>query len=1079
MFRSHWMEACLTAALLTAAPGKAAPAAGAPVRAAALRCEYRRNPLGIDVLQPRLSWVLEAADPAARGKKQTAYRILVASTTALLTSGRGDLWDTGKVSSDQSIQVVYGGTPLTSRQQVYWKVRLWDEGGAASAWSEPAQWTMGLLNAGDWKGKWIGLDGGEAKPEELRESRWIWPAADGTGMRYLRRTFANAVDNPASNAQLMLVSSAEATVFVNGVQVGKSEGLKSPVSVDITSRLRRGANTLAVAARAGAQGPSGILATLEMERPHGEPLVIRTDDQWRGSGTAPEAWLKPDFDASSWQAAKVLGSYGQAPWGEAGYRERRALPARYLRQDFQVPRQVRRATAYVSGLGLFELYLNGRKVGNDALVPALSEYDKRVFYLTYDVTSLLRGGPNAVGVILGNGRYFAPRLQVPIATRTFGYPKLRMQIEIEYTDGASAIVASDENWRITVQGPIRANNEYDGETYDARLEMSGWDRAGFRGDHWQAAQIVEPPAGAMAAQMNEPIQALETLEPLKITQPRPGAFIFDLGQNLVGWCRLKVAGPAGTRVTLRHAETLRPDGTLYVDNLRSARATDVYTLKGQGTEVWEPRFVYHGFRYVEVTGFPGAPGRSAITGRAVHDAVGQIADFTTSNPLLNRIHTNIVWGTKDNYRSIPTDCPQRDERQGWLGDRSSSSKGETYLFDVAALHEKWVGDMADSQNAEGSITDVAPAYWRWYSDNVTWPASFIIVPGNLYDQYADTRILQIHYDGMQRWVNRMRSYIRDGVMPRDTYGDWCVPPESPELIHSQDPARRTAGPLLGTAYFYEILTLMARYATILGKPGEAAAFEEQAASMKAAFNRKFFDPQSARYDNGSQTSSILPLAFGLVPDQRRQDVFQALVRKIAEQNQGHVGTGLIGAQWLMRVLSDNGRPDLAYQIAAQTTYPSWGYMVGQGATTIWELWNGNTADPAMNSGNHLMLVGDLNIWFYENLAGIRSDPERPGFQHIIMRPSPVGNLTFVKASHQSPYGRIASAWQRDGSRFTWTITIPGNATATVFVPARDASAVTESGTAAAQSHGVRFVRMDAGAAVYELGSGSYRFVSPL
>ncbi len=1044
-----------------------------------LRCEFRRNPLGIDTLQPRLSWILDPTDPKARGQMQTAYQILAASSKERLRSGQGDLWDTGEVQSDKSIHVPYEGQPLGSGMQVWWKVRVWDEHGKPSAWSEPALWSMGLLKAEDWKGNWIGLDGGEGKPEPLKEAHWVWSSEPGSGTRYFRRTIEIAPDNPVSDALVYLVGSGASTLYLNGKEIRAAKGIEDPISQDITQALHSGANILAVAVSAFGDAPPGLIGGLEIELARGEAVVIRTDGQWRVSAAEVPDWNKSEFNDSTWGSAKVLGEYGMAPWGEVGWAERRVLPACMLRKDFKVEGQVKRATLYISGLGLSEPYLNGDKVGDDVLVPALTDYDKRVFYLTYDVTKRLRPGPNAAGVILGNGRYFAPRHDVPTFMRTFGYPKLLLELEIEYSDGKVERVVSNESWKLTIEGPIRANNEYDGEVYDARREMKGWSNPGFNDSGWQQAQVVKGPAGVLAAQPIEPIRVTETLKSMAITQPRPGVYIFDMGQNMVGWCRLTVSGPKGTQVSLRHAERLRPDGTLYLDNLRTAEVTDVYTLKGMGTEVYEPRFTYHGFRYVEVEGFPGKPSLSSLEGREVHDAVEQHADFASSNPLLNQIYKNVVWGTKDNYRSMPTDCPQRDERQGWLGDRSAESRGEPYLFDVAALYSKWVDDIADSQDSKGSVSDVSPAYWPFRNDNVTWPSSFIIVPDHLYDQYGDLRVIERNYEGMKKWITHMQIYLKDDLMPRDVYGDWCVPPESPELIHSNDPARKTESPVLGTTYYYHLLRLMARFATLLDKESDAKDFNRLADRMVVAFNKAYFDQPTGRYSNGSPTSSVLPLAFGMVPEQDRQKVSEALVRKIEEQYKGHIGTGLIGGQWLMQVLSDNGRPDVAYEIATQKSYPSWGYMVSKGATTIWELWNGDTANPAMNSGNHLMLVGDLITWCYENLAGIRPDPQQPGFKHIIMRPTAAGDLAFVKASHKSPYGEIVSDWKRDGDRFAWSVTVPVNTTATVYVPADAATSVKESDRPAGERPGIKYLRAEAGAAVYEIGSGSYHFVSSL
>ena len=516
---------------------------------------------------------------------------------------------------------------------------------------------------------------------------------------------------------------------------------------------------------------------------------------------------------------------------------------------------------------------------------------------------------------------------------------------------------------------------------------------------------------------------------------------------------------------------------LYTDNLRSAEATDTYILKGTGTEVYEPRFTYHGFRYVEVKGFPGKPTLASLEGREVHDDLERVSQFTTSNPLLNQILRAVLWGTQDNYRSIPTDCPQRDERQGWLGDRSEESLGETYLFDVAAFYAKWVRDIADAQDAEGRVSDVAPAYWPIYSDNVTWPASFILVADHLYRQYGDARVIEQNYAGMRKWIIHMESYLKDDLMPRDQYGDWCAPPESPDLVHTRDPKRKTDGTLIGTAYFYELLRIMARYATMLGKADDAKEYGDLAARMLAAFNKTYFHPETSQYSNGSNTSSVLPLAFGMVPVEDRSAVLGALARSIEVQHKGHLASGLLGGQWLMQVLSDNGHAGVAYEIATQRTYPSWGYMVTHGATTIWELWNSDSADPSMNSGNHLMLVGDLITWCNENLAGIRPDPDMPAFKHIVMRSTPVGDLSFVKASYKSSYGKIESSWKKNGGQFIWNITVPANTTATVYVPSNDPAKVTESAKPASAAHGVKYLGTDAGAAVYEIGSGSYHFES--
>ena len=775
----------------------------------------------------------------------------------------------------------------------------------------------------------------------------------------------------------------------------------------------------------------------------------------------------------------MLGPVGMEPWKEVRLAEDRRLPARWLRRDFPVENRVRRATIYMCGLGLSELYVNGRKVSDQVLSPALSEYPKRVYYVTHDVTSRLHRGVNTLGVVLGNGRYYAPRREEPTSTQTYGFPKLLLQMRLDFEDGTFKEVISDNTWKMTCDGPIRANNEYDGEEYDARLDLEGWNLPRYDDRLWYPAQFVKEPGGRLVAPMMDPIRVTGTIKPVRLTQPKPGQYIFDLGQNMVGWCRLKVTGSRGTTVSLRHAETLKADGTLYLDNIRGAKVTDLYTLEGRGVEVYEPRFTYHGFRYVELTGYPGKPTLATLEGQVVNDDLESAGQFTCSHPMINRIYRNIRWGVRGNYRSIPTDCPQRDERQGWLGDRSAESKGESYLFRNGLLYAKWVQDMADAQRTNGSVSDVCPSYWPLYNDNVTWPGSLVIIPGALLDQYGDSTVIARQYAAMERWIEHMCTYITTNLMPRDTYGDWCVPPEDPKLIHSKDPARKTAGPILGTTSFYHCLKLMVRYARLLGKADDIVRFEALAEALKRGLNETYLNTELGQYDNGAQTTSVLPLAFGMVPDDQRQRVFDHLVGKIVGETQSHVGTGLVGGQWLNRVLTDHGRADLSFTFATNTTYPSWGYMVEKGATTVWELWNGDTADPAMNSGNHVMLVGDLVIWLHEYLAGIRPDPEQPGFKHIILRPVPIDGLRQVKATHHSNYGLIASEWQLDVLTFKWNVVVPPNTTATVHVPTSDVTLVLEGGRDPAGVPGIKFERMEKDYAVFSVGSGHYRWQSQI
>lgn len=887
----------------------------------ALRCEMLTNPVGIDVTAPRFSW---QASTEERGMKQVAYQIIVASSKTMLEKGVGDLWSSGKVSSDQSHLVTYAGKPLKSRQQAFWKVKVWANNGE-ERWSAPAQFSIGLLQPSDWKAQWIGMD----------------------------RAF---------------------------------------------------------------------------------------------------------------------------PWDSVSMFAR--LSARYFRKELTAAKPIKNATLYLSGLGLYEVYLNGQKIGDQVLAPAPTDYSKTVLYNTFDVTDQVKQGKNAIATVLGNGRFFAMRQNYkPHKWHTFGFPKMLLQLEIEFADGTKQVVGSDATWKVTADGPIRTNNEYDGEEYDATKELSGWNKTGFNDAAWLKAEMVKAPGGKLTAQLNENMKVMERLKPVSIKQLSPTKYILDMGQNMAGWVKMNVRGKRGEKVTLRFAESLQPNGEMYMANLRDAKVTDIYTLKGEGKETWSPTFVYHGFRYVEITNYPGVPTIDDFVGEVVYDNLQTIGSLETSNAIVNQIHKNAYWGIRSNYKGMPVDCPQRNERQPWLGDRTMGAYGESFLFDNSKLYAKWLDDIRDSQTPEGSIPDVAPSFWFYYKDNMTWPGAYLTVADMLYRQFGDQHSIIKHYPTMKKWLMYMKGkYLtKDYIMTKDSYGDWCVPPESPEMIHSKDSTRVTDPKLIATAYYYYLLNVMQRFAVLSNNTNDIAGFAAEAAKVKAAFNQQFYNKRTAQYSNNTVTANILPLAFGVIPADDSAKVFQNISNKILVENKGHISTGVIGTQWLLRWLTKYGRADIAYKLASNKTYPSWGYMAENGATTIWELWNGNTANPAMNSQNHVMLLGDLLIWMYENLGGIQSDAIDVGYKKIIMKPSFVKDLEHVAATFASPYGTIASNWKKDKGELKWSVRIPGNTTALVYVPAASANEVREGGEAVPKRSGVKFIRMEGGNAVFEIGSGNYQF----
>ncbi|MGA0558187.1 family 78 glycoside hydrolase catalytic domain [Larkinella sp. VNQ87] len=804
-------------------------------------------------------------------------------------------------------------------------------------------------------------------------------------------------------------------------------------------------------------------------------VKIRSKDGVESVWSQPASWSMGLMKATDW-TAQWIGLEQAFDW-DAPRAVNTRLSARYFRKQANLSKPIKKATAYVSGVGLYELALNGRKVGDAVLAPGPTEYDKRVLYNTLDVTDYLKTGDNAFGVTLGNGRYFAVRVAQPKvpATTHYGYPKLRLQVEVTYTDGSTETIVTDNSWKVTADGPIRANNEFDGEEYDATRELTNWDKTGYDASNWLTAQVVNAPASRLEAQMNPPIRVVQTLKPVSVRQLEPGKYIIDMGQNMVGWTRLTVQGARGTQVTMRFAETLNTDGSLATDNLRTAEAKDVYTLKGSGEEVWEPRFTYHGFRYIELTGFPGTPTTETLEGRIVHDDLPQTGTFTTSNDLLNKIYHNAVWSVRGNYRGIPTDCPQRDERQGWLGDRAMVSTGESFLYGNQSLYAKWLDDIESAQKPDGGIPDIVPTYWKYNTPSVTWPSAYVLIANMLYEQFGDDEPIRKHYASMKKWVTYLEKFSNDYIQEADEYGDWALPPESMFLTKSEDPARKTDGTLLNTAYYYYVLKVMERFAVLTGNVADQTSFSSRAALVRTAFNQQFLNTATNQYSNNTVTANVVALACGLVPDDRKTAVFNQITAVIEGKYNGHISTGVVGTQWLMRTLTTNGRADLAYRLATNTAYPSWGYMVQNGATTTWELWNGNRAPSFMNSYNHVMLLGDMPIWLYENLAGIKAGD--PGFKSIVMRPVPTGNLNRVSSTFASAYGTVASEWTVSDQQFRWKITVPGNTTALVAVPANNLASVREGNQPADQADGVTFLRMEDGRALFQVGSGSYEFLS--
>ena len=774
------------------------------------------------------------------------------------------------------------------------------------------------------------------------------------------------------------------------------------------------------------------------------------------------------------------------------------IAARYLRKEFELKDNIESARLYICGLGVYSAYINGKEVAPDELLkPTLSDYTKHVYFNTYDVTEMTVNGENAIGVTLEGGRFTTIRYDSATMewcginhAAHYGLPQLLLQLEVTYQDGGKETIVSDEGWKITNRGPIRKSNEFDGETYDARMELGDWTKAGYDDQDWLPVvvdfdkenmdfgyetnpkhKVLRDPSCTacmnphwkdlvaedvyinLTPQPNPNIKVQEKLKPVAVFK-KDNAWILDMGQNMVGSYEFRISNfklKSGDTVTFRFAETLKSDSSLYTDNLRSAECTDRYIYgssdnrtsgktsypKVPKTEIlWRPMFTYHGFRYVEIAGLPSEPIVEDFTGLVFYDEMPVSGNFECSNEVMNAVYHNAYWGIRGNYRSMPTDCPQRDERMGWTGDRTTGCYGESYIFNNHRLYAKWHQDLADCQWENGSLSDVAPAYWRNYTDNMTWPGAFITVADMLYCRFGNIKPIKDHYDKMKLWMWHMKTcYEKDGVIVRDTYGDWCVPPESPEMIHTKDTNRMTWPAMLSTPFYCHLAGKMERFATLLGHNDDAEYYRNEINTTTEAFNRKYLNRETGGYSHNSVTSNLLPLAFGMVPKEMEQKVLGNIIDKAEREFDGHVSTGVVGIQQLMRTLTEFGRADLALRLATNETYPSWGYMVKNGATTIWELWNGDTGDPAMNSGNHVMLLGDLIIWEYEYLGGIR--PLSPGYKKIELKPYPIDGLDYVKCTYNSVSGKIVSNWQRKGDIYEWDIEIPANTTAEVWLPTPD------------------------------------------
>ena len=928
---------------------------GFAMNVAALKCDYRTDPLGVDLPHPRLRWLLESS---VRGDRQTACQILVTSTAALLNADQSDLWDSGRIETDESVEIAYGGIALHSSQQVFWKVRVWDAYHQVSAWSAPATWTMGLLNPADWNARWISATGAERYAMNYPETA--------------RHDFRDR------------------TVFA---------------------------------------------------RTHPDAIVT--------SG--------PNYNSL------------------------------LARREFTVKPGLVRAIVHASGLGQYELSINGRKVSDDLLSPGWTDYRKTVLYDTRNITSRLKTGANAIGLIMGNGMYNIQPDYVRYVKflNSFGPLKVIAQVRLEYADGSVETLGTDHSWQVA-PGPVTYSNLYGGEDFDARLVENGWDKPDFHSTKsWEAAMETDGPGGILTglSAAAPPLKVMATLTPLKRTQLNANTWIYDLGQNASIMPRIRVRGPRGSSVRIIPAELLGKDGTVdrssvTQDGVRPAWWQ--YTSAGGEPSEWSPQFFYQGARYLQVELLPASgdselPVVEELTGLVVHTSAAPIGEFSCSNELFNRIHTLVRWAQRSNLVSIITDCPHR-EKMGWLEQYHLNGPSLRYNFDLLALFRKGMNDMAGAQLENGFVPNIAPEFFVAGPEDLTngfrnspeWGSAFILVPWQQYLFAGDTSLLADYYARMKRYIAFLDATAKDHII-ESGLGDWYdLGPKEP-WGSQLTPVAFTA-----TAIYYHDQIIMSQVASVLGNPDDARGFAKRAQEIRTAFNQRFFHTDTGIYATGSQTTCALPLVLGLVAPEHRKRVADALVADIRARGNAFT-SGDVGYRYLLKALALEGHSDVIFDMNNQSEKPGYGYQLKLGATALTEKWDGGVGN--FGSQNHFML-GQINEWFYHDLAGIAPDEASPGFRHVVIKPSVAGNLSWVKGRYESVRGPIITTWRREDDQFSLEVSIPPGATGTVFIPAARSEDVTEGGRRADTSPHVHFIREEAGCIVYTIDSGTYHFSTP-
>jgi alpha-L-rhamnosidase len=1070
-----------------------------------LSCESLKEPLGVDVARPRLAWKLT---DSRSGAKQTAYEIQVASSKGKLASEKPDIWDSGKIASAASLNVAYAGPVLSASRRYYWRVRVWDKDGRPYPASAISWWETGLLDRGNWKAKWIGHE--EPELHRVRETGAVWitnpetnaPKLTSDTHHNFRFRFEPA--KSVRRATVYVTGRDTVSAWLNGKQVLEAQPLppwkqmpwKTYRVADVTNALQAGKNLLAIDAihyagerRRGVNDDSQtpMSATLYIEAVDGSAETLTSSEHgWKATLDAKGSWQEAAFDDTPWKEAiryvppanSLEGSEIGDPWPTGAVKA--------LRRTFEATEPITSARLYATALGAYSFSINGKAVGDQILSPGWTDFRQRVIYQTYDVTDHVKTGKNAIGALLAPGWYSTP-LQWYGQGNNYGktQPALRAQLRLEYVDGSVDWISTDEKWKADVSAILSAEI-YDGETYDARELQRDWDKSSFDDAKWTPVTIVKPHEPEIVWQYFPPIRAHQVLDARTITNPSPGVYVYDFGQNLAGVARLRAKGSPGTNVKLRFAEVLNPDGTLYVENLRTAKATDHFVLTGHGAvEEFEPKFTFHGFRYVEVSGLSTKPELGDVKAVVFHTDAPFTTTLKTGSVMINQLWSNILWGQRSNFVGVPTDCPQRDERLGWTADAQVFWRTATYNMDLATFSRKFSGDMRGTQVgtdmygifAPGTSTP-HPAYGTGWSD------AGVIIPWTSWIQNGDPAVIDENWAGMEKYLAGIEAANPDHLWKKNygiAFADWLAP----EGVTPVD--------LIATAYWAYDVSLMKQMAHAAGKSADEKTYGELFEKIKTAFNNAYVKadgsvagvPPAPVFASGTetklsdkpvetQTGYVLALHMNLLPEGLRAAAAQKLVDRLAA-NQWRLGTGFLGTPYLLSALTDTGHADVAYRLLLNTEYPSWGYLVEHGATTMWERWNGDQKrdDPTMNSYNHYA-YGAVGDWIYRYAAGIDADPSDPGYHTIWLHPSFDPRLGSLDFSYESSYGTIRSSWTISGNTATWKLTIPPNASGQLPLSREDTERFSLNGKSLAKGSDLRTVDRPSGGKVYELPAGSYQ-----